>query len=89
MKNNTVLLLLLLAGAYFLTTKKSTATTPDFTSGECLDMGQALAYFTGKWIAAGRLPSNMPNLYSLIPSGGSGGFCITRGYLDNLVRESL
>ena len=91
MKNNGLLLVLLAAAAYFLTQKKSGAatTTPDFTTGECLGMGEALVYFAGAWLRAGRLPSNMPNLYSLIPGGGSGGFCITRSYLDNLVRESL
>jgi hypothetical protein len=88
MKNNGLLLVLLAAAAYFLTQKKTGATPPKSGgNAECMNFGEATAYMAVAWLRAGRLPSNMPNLGDFIPTSGAA--CITRDYIDNIVRESL
>jgi len=89
MKNNGLLLILIAVGAYFLTQKKSagTSTTTKTYTGTCLSWSQALGYYTARLIASGKLPTAAPSLEDLVPDRGSGGYCITREFIDDLVRE--
>lgn len=91
MKNNGLLILALAAAAYFLTQKKTGAsTTPSGNGADCMSFSEATAYMAVRWLQMGRLPNTMPNLGDFLPAGTeSGGVCITKRYIDNLIAESV
>lgn len=89
MNKQLMILALVGLGFYLYTKGQQINTTPggvlDGSRTDCLTWQEAVGYWAARWIATGRPIGSMPSLGDLIPERGSGGICITRAYLDQIL----